>query len=1082
MPIQVACSKCSTVYNLAEKFAGKSVRCQKCQTVFAVPAEEEVPTLNVVAEPPRKAPPALAPVRKAPRRANDDNDDLPIRKRPIRNESSGGIPLPLILGGVGALIVLIGGVVVVVILMMNQGPRGNGQDQFANNGNQGMQGQNNFVPNVQNNPQPRPQNNNPQPQNNNNPRPQNNNNPNPANQGLGMTPWKVDSDAAGKVVTLPDNARGTIPLTGFDPKMAFPSRPSPFVMVSQSQGATNIYEIWDLLNSKKVGSLIIPGFLPEPYVLSADGTLFANKAQDGAKNYIEVWSTAGTGKRLARILPAEGTFVDFQWLDFVDENTLISMRRDKLDEVFQVWDIKTQSQLRQFTVQAHNDKKKLALSNNGKYVAVVSRNSDRILIYDTSTGNLTGEAEIQKDTFAPDCQGLAFSPDGKALAGMFNLINTGRIIVWNLADGQIKSDHRFSKTIQDLSGMGFNYKGHTLEWLGDGSGWICYGAALIDAEKGALFYKIPVANAFDTTPRRLFGLSKIVGVKTGAQNKKMLVIDTLPKDQLAAAKEAVASGEDPAATKLPKAKEADWATTRVVAPGAGAWKASADPAGAGKALAKKTTLQGKAGDLARISFAGPEAGQAVVFSTIGTNAASAQKQIHIDRYDLVGAKFVNGMDLFKAEPQQGQQLQIDADVSPDGAFVAVREPHDGKRVDVWSMADNKHVVGWLPYDKEGDPLVRWVGFLDAKHVLTLNGAGKLVLWDLPDCKAVWSLDGCKQRPVLSAGRKYLAAFTSASIDLFDAAGEGQGSFQGQDFANVWASAFKPDGKEFAAVVQKTEGGTALVRWDAASGAALGEFPIQMVSNDVYHTELRWCGPDQLMHQTQLIDLKLKMVPFLYNIPGKGKPANGSPDGRYWYAVAARDDTQATLTNQTFPDAAGKALAADVAAKRITPLLSPGMSVSVRIEGAAPSSIPDFQKTITTNLERSLKASGMVVDGKGKMTLIVTFAPEKATGKSQVYHTIGRGTGNITVNEQLVEAQTVLKDQAGQVLLERKQSFKTPQPHFVNNRNNEDLNTYLGRLLWQNCQQWANSMGVLSSMVRTPSGVQSLPQPVTLTGI
>ena len=48
-------------------------------------------------------------------------------------------------------------------------------------------------------------------------------------------------------------------------------------------------------------------------------------------------------------------------------------------------------------------------------------------------------------------------------------------------------------------------------------------------------------------------------------------------------------------------------------------------------------------------------------------------------------------------------------------MLAVREPKTGKRVDVWSMADNKHVVGWLPYEKDGGS-VRWLAFLDAKRV------------------------------------------------------------------------------------------------------------------------------------------------------------------------------------------------------------------------------------------------------------------------------------------------------------------------------------------------------------------------------
>ena len=87
---------------------------------------------------------------------------------------------------------------------------------------------------------------------------------------------------------------------------------------------------------------------------------------------------------------------------------------------------------------------------------------------------------------------------------------------------------------------------------------------------------------------------------------------------------------------------------------------------------------------------------------------------------------------------------------------------DRRRLDVYSTADSGHVAGWRPYDKEAsdeDKGVVWADFLTPDRVLTANRSGMLVLWSLPDCKAVYVAEGaCEGAPVLSPGRKYLAAY------------------------------------------------------------------------------------------------------------------------------------------------------------------------------------------------------------------------------------------------------------------------------------------------------------------------------------
>ena len=81
---------------------------------------------------------------------------------------------------------------------------------------------------------------------------------------------------------------------------------------------------------------------------------------------------------------------------------------------------------------------------------------------------------------------------------------------------------------------------------------------------------------------------------------------------------------------------------------------------------------------------------------------------------------------------------------PHGGSVLTLDNRDRRRLDVYSTSDAKHVTGWRPYAKEqsdDDKAVVWADFLTSNQVLTVNRTGLLVLWSLPDCKAVYVAEG-----------------------------------------------------------------------------------------------------------------------------------------------------------------------------------------------------------------------------------------------------------------------------------------------------------------------------------------------------
>src|SRR5262249_13142533 len=127
MSIRAVCPACRAVYAVADEYAGKKVRCKKCQGVFApgAPARapaDDPPEAELVARPrPRPAPTAPAP-RAPPRppRREDGGDGgrgaSRGRPRPPNN-------VPWVVGGlVGSAAVLVVGAITLALLLRGRPP------------------------------------------------------------------------------------------------------------------------------------------------------------------------------------------------------------------------------------------------------------------------------------------------------------------------------------------------------------------------------------------------------------------------------------------------------------------------------------------------------------------------------------------------------------------------------------------------------------------------------------------------------------------------------------------------------------------------------------------------------------------------------------------------------------------------------------------------------------------------------------------------------------------------------------------------------------------------------------------------
>ncbi len=891
--------------------------------------------------------------------------------------------------------------------------------------------------------------------------------PQPPPQPPAAPPYEPDPVPA--ALSDPFVAPCDIPITGVVNPVQFPTSYSQYVSIAgKDAGARDAREVWDLRSGQRFGGASGAAELNNAAV-SPDGAYLAARNPTALKTTVDVWRT-GDPRTYKVVMDEKPIFPE---IDFAGPDQLLTAKPDGAGQTYQIWDIEKGTELRRFTAPAASTRQQRAFSGGRRYMAVCGPFNGGVLVFDLTTGKQAVQLPTVQNAVV---RGLAFSPDGKMLAGLIGTGFTVRLQTWDLTTAQPAFGRDFDKHPQTTVQNGFGYQGAPLEWLPDGGGWLLYGQLLVDAKTGVVFWRVP-NDGNDPNPRRIFPGGALASVKSDGRHKS-LVVETLPADRIAAAQKAVRGGQDPAAATLPPAKPADWSAVRELPAPAGAvdWKAAADPAGAPPAAlgAKPAPLGGKAGDIVRILFSAPVAAKAVVLTAAGADALGAGKQVHAARYDLLGGQLLNESDLFTAEFPRDRLATLDADLSPDGSLLAVREPRNGKRIDIYSMTDGKHVVGWLPYEKEGDGAVQWFAFLDGERLLTL-GAGKLTLWNVPECRAVYSAGFVRGAPALSPGRKYLAAFTGSGFEVLEAAtGERVGQILRPNAVAVQAAAFRPDGRELAAVLATTDG-TRLARWDATTGAAKDEFAVPPGMG-----ALEWCGPNDVLFDQTLIDLELKQPIALYNLPGFGRHAPNGPDGRHWFACATGKDDAPLLTAEALPDDAVRQLKKQIAAGQVQLLLAPGMSVTVRVDGAGPDANADaYRNNLAASLTQRLQQEGYKPGPGGTLTLAVQIQPARDTGRTAKYDALsGGGRQVVDVHVQQVAVQATLTDGRGGVIWKQETTVQTPLPQTAFDV--KDLQTALNKGMWDGVAGWVGTAGAPpTGLIRTAAGVEPLPRPVIL---
>ncbi len=555
---------------------------------------------------------------------------------------------------------------------------------------------------------------------------------------------------------------------------------------------------------------------------------------------------------------------------------------------------------------------------------------------------------------------------------------------------------------------------------------------MLDREVGKIVWKFST-DKNSSAGRRVLNDEQMMGV-TVENQKPTLLSFPVEEDKIAKVAETVESGGTLIDSQLPPLTAIDRSAVKplVLDVSAGIWSAKPDPAPNGESPLKDSiSVTATGGRMEMLLLSNPEAGRAVVYSEmqqprrpprrIPGRPAPTTKKIafaHLDVYNLRTGRRADQMD-FEFPTKM-------AAFSPAGTRIASVLKEGEDRLDVWSADDGKPVLALRPYNEEDKTHKKIVGvaFVDDEHLLTLNNQKKLVLWKLPECKAVYEIAEAVE-PGLSPDRNYLAVSTGRGYLLLDArTGTQVGGFNIE--GTMHAAGFHPDGTRFAASCTGARG-PSIVVWSMEDGGVLTEFPIQTTAKT-----LHWCDSNHLlMNNETLVDVEHELIVWKYRL-GTGAHSAQSPDGRHWY-VTPKGASGAELVAATLPE---PKVAEFLAGKTLKPdfLLQPGGQLSMQIN--LPETGPgqsNIRQRAMQNLIAKYQDHGTKVGGGSELVVSMDLK-EVDTGKTQDLEItksrtpfggrFSRGGGEeISVPIKEIECKVAFTYQ-GKLLNEQKASYST----------------------------------------------------------
>ena len=287
--------------------------------------------------------------------------------------------------------------------------------------------------------------------------------------------WEVDSDAGNSKSPFAGMKEVNLAITGSSHDLTFPSIPSVWVGNARHAGTTRQFQVANIRTGKLLDPVAVDA-TAQKFALSPDGTSFAVIGGFPAK--VSIFSTA-TGKKVKEVPSADNSMLSK--VLYASPQQLIVVESG-LRHNISLFDIKSGKVTKTIEMD-HSATGEMALSPNGKILAIGGSQSIVHLI-DLKQGKRKPDlAIVPKEGSYFYVADLSFCRDGNELA-VLSSGSTTEMQVFSMKTGRVVAKHVLSENLHSLNPQYTSYQGPAVESYAGNKGWILYGRAIIDREKG----------------------------------------------------------------------------------------------------------------------------------------------------------------------------------------------------------------------------------------------------------------------------------------------------------------------------------------------------------------------------------------------------------------------------------------------------------------------------------------------------------------------------------------------------------------------------------------------------------------------
>jgi hypothetical protein len=256
-------------------------------------------------------------------------------------------------------------------------------------------------------------------------------------------------------------------------------------------------EIWDYATNQRVGTTHglrtmfedIGGFFRPISALSPDGRLFVTQGMGPFE--LVAWDVAAE-RAVGTFEPEHAPTAGLIFGALAGPGRLLACGQGVPFQILGVTQ-RTQKRMRYFPRENEFDRNSLAVSPDGRYLAVFDKSRLLLRFYDIGSALPAGQLSLPP--FEPvgpqNCECVAFSPEGDEVAALFSYNSHSHLACWDLHRRHLVERIDFDGNLRAILGARLAYLFAPLEWFPGQSRWLVYGQGIVDRHAGKLIFKIP---------------------------------------------------------------------------------------------------------------------------------------------------------------------------------------------------------------------------------------------------------------------------------------------------------------------------------------------------------------------------------------------------------------------------------------------------------------------------------------------------------------------------------------------------------------------------------------------------------------